>query len=459
MWTAGRTLRGMAARSWASSITTAIGVSAGAAAAQLGLGYGLGIIAWIPKSEESSHDIWVNSLTWVAWLAATSTVVGALCADRLSPLNVPVSRGVETAGAKAVTIAWRVVVALAAAVGALITVPLVAVPARTPLPDNPVPYFTTAGYAVAGVIVGLIVAIAALSARPIATNVIATTAWLWTLAVVAVVDGVRAGSGFGTAQLGTWQFADASWTPEIVNLPPAALMLSIAFLFGFLAAFPAGRRGDNRIGVGISGAVGPALVAVSHLLATPNMTDWEPWSVFMIAPYAVLAGLVGSVIVALIGPKGAVRKERPVKAPREAKPPKPPKEKKERLSSAERKQRAEAELSDWTKALAATEASDEDFEDDVKDEPKKRDDESATVSASASSSGYERPAGTTYSSSDSQRAYAEDTGDTESSGGGVATTTSTASGRASVKEPLWPSRDEKPATATKPASTPKKKKR
>jgi hypothetical protein len=451
MWTAGRTLRGMAARSWASSITTAIGVSAGAAAAQLGLGYGLGIIAWVPKSDQGSQDIWVNSLTWVAWLAATSTVVGALCADRLSPLNVPVSRGVETAGAKAVTIAWRVVVALAAAVGALITVPLVAVPARTPLPDNPVPYFTTAGYAMAGVIVGLIVAIAALSARPIAANVIATTAWLWTLAVVAVVDGVRAGSGFGTAQLGTWQFAEANWMPEIVNLPPAALMLSIAFLFGFLAAFPAGRRGDNRIGVGVSGAAGPALIALSHLLATPNITDWEPWSVFMIAPYAVLAGLVGSVIVALIGPKGAVRKERPAKAPKEAKAPKPPREKKERVSAAERKKRAEAELSDWTKALAATEASD-DLEDNSEDEPKKRDTESATVNAGAS--GYERPAGTTYSSSDSQRAYAEDTGDTESSGGGVATTTTTASGRASVKEPVWPSRDEKPAP-----STSKKKKR
>jgi hypothetical protein len=435
----------MAARSWASSITTAIGVSAGAAAAQLGLGYGLGIIAWVPKSDQGSPDIWVNSLTWVAWLAATSTVVGAMVADRLSPLSMPVSRGVETAGARAVTIAWRVVVALAASVGALITVPLVAVPARTPRPDNVAPYFTAAGYAVAGVIVGLIIAIAALSARPIAANVIATTAWLWTLAVVAVIDGVRAGSGLGTAQLGTWQFAEANWMPEIANLPPAVLMLAIAFLFGFLAAYPAGRRGDNRIGVGISGGVGPALVAVAHLLATPSMTDWEPWSVFMVAPYTVLAGLVGSVIVALIGPKGA-RKERPVKAPKEAKP---PKEKKERLSAAERKKRAEAELSDWHKTLASTEASDDDFA----EEPTPRDEESDAIKVGAS--GYERPSGTTYSS-DSQRAYAEDTGDAESSGGGVATTTTTntattntASGRASVKEPLWPERDEKPPTTSK----------
>ncbi|MEK8108800.1 hypothetical protein NKG94_35735 [Micromonospora sp. M12] len=33
----------------------------------------------------------------------------------------------------------------------------------------------------------------------------ATAAWLWLLAVVSVIDGVRVGRGLTGAQLGTWQ--------------------------------------------------------------------------------------------------------------------------------------------------------------------------------------------------------------------------------------------------------------
>ena len=50
----------------------------------------------------------------------------------------------STPGAHALTAAWRIVIALSAAVGALIIVPLVAVPSRTPRPDNVAPYFTPA---------------------------------------------------------------------------------------------------------------------------------------------------------------------------------------------------------------------------------------------------------------------------------------------------------------------------
>src|SRR5258706_4113536 len=134
----------MAARSWATSISMAIGVAAGAGAAQLGVGYGLGIISWQPT--DASATTWVNSLAWVTWLAATSTVFGALFADRLSSVTTPVNPGTENVGARAVTVAWRVVIRLSAAVGALITVPLAALPPPTPRPDNPVPSFTPGGH-------------------------------------------------------------------------------------------------------------------------------------------------------------------------------------------------------------------------------------------------------------------------------------------------------------------------
>jgi L-cysteine desulfidase len=73
----------MAARSWITSIGTALGVAAGAGAAQLGIGYGLNIVTWAPATdEETARTLWLASLAWVAWLAANSTVIGALCADR-----------------------------------------------------------------------------------------------------------------------------------------------------------------------------------------------------------------------------------------------------------------------------------------------------------------------------------------------------------------------------------------
>src|SRR3954467_8930315 len=103
-------LRGMAARSWATSISTAVGVAAGAGAAQLGLGYGLGIISWQPTG--SSATVWVSSLAWVTWLAASPPVIGAICADRLAGSGAPVPADPDSAGGQALIIAWRVVIAL-----------------------------------------------------------------------------------------------------------------------------------------------------------------------------------------------------------------------------------------------------------------------------------------------------------------------------------------------------------
>jgi hypothetical protein len=421
----------MAARSWATSISTAIGVAAGAAAAQLGIGYGLGIISWQPVNTNATT--WVNSLAWVTWLAATSTVFGALFADRLSGTGRPAGPGLETPGARAVTVAWRLVIALAAAVGALITVPLVALPSRAPRPDNVAPYFTTGGYAVAGVIVGLVVALGALTAGAIAANVIASTAWLWTLGVVAVADAVRLGGDLaGSAQLATWQFTDAVWVRGMVNLPGALLMLAVALVIGVLAAWPSGRRGDNRVGVAISGAAGPLLVAAAYFLAAPGLSARDQHlSAFVMAPYAVLAGLAGSVLVSAIGPKGARAEAR---ARRQS-------------TDVDRNARSAAELTDWTQALAAADAAD-----------------AATTPQPATPAALPGPRQTADTGSAGRaehldedayapsRAYASDTVEPGIEPEPVSTgAAGTATGRAAVKEPLWPAQ-QTPATArpTKP---------
>src|SRR5256885_9633785 len=104
----------MAARGWGGSIALAVGVAAGMAAAQLGVVYGLGIMAWNASTDPAGESAWLASLAWTTWIAATSTVLGAVVADRLSagaPGAPPRRRSATAAGAVATT-AWRLVVAL-----------------------------------------------------------------------------------------------------------------------------------------------------------------------------------------------------------------------------------------------------------------------------------------------------------------------------------------------------------
>lgn len=307
-----RTLRGMAARGWGGTIATATGVAAGAGAAQLGLGYGLNIIAWQPDSGATGDGAWVASLAWATWISATSAVVGAICADRLSvPPTVRFRGDSRSYPARMTTGLWRLALALAAAVGALVTVPLVAVPARAAVrADTFTPQTTAAGYAVVGVLLGLVIAVGALASRAVAANVIATASWLWLLALVAVVDGVAAGRGLATAQLGVWQFsAEGPWFRN-VYLPGALLTFGAALLIGALAPLPAARRGDNPVGVAISGAIGPLLVAAAYFLAAPGLGTVAPREVsaYWVAPYAVIAGLAGSVAIAALAPRLEARR-------------------------------------------------------------------------------------------------------------------------------------------------------
>ncbi|MFD0972824.1 hypothetical protein [Plantactinospora endophytica] len=297
----------MAARGWGASVATAIGVAAGAGAAQLGFGYGLGIIAWLPSGDGNSEAAWVASLTWAAWIAATSTVAGAICAHRLSGGGRRSATG--RAGGPPPTLAtflWRAVLAVSSAIGALVTVVLVAVPARAAVRvDGPSPQTVAAGYAVLGVLLGLLMAIWAISSPAVAGNVLGTVCWLWALAVIAVVDGVLSGQGLASAQLGVWQLTsdgERFWFREYFYWPGAALSLGSALVIGALAARSAARRPVSRVGAAVSGIGGPLLVAVAYFLAAPRLVGIRPEQVsaHLMAPYAVVAGLAGSALMAAL---------------------------------------------------------------------------------------------------------------------------------------------------------------
>ncbi|MEV6811479.1 hypothetical protein [Micromonospora sp. NPDC051296] len=326
----------MARQGWGGSIATAAGVAAGAGAAQLGFGYGLGILNWAPAETTAGTAAWVASLIWATWIAATSTIFGAVCAQRLHDRRSAVSRPDAGPDGTAVPLAgravdpspatgtsrdggnggvWWIALAGAAGMGALITVLLVAVPARVAVvPDTPSPRDMAAGYAAVGVLVGALVALWALRCRAAATNVIATAGWLWLLAVVAVVDSVLAGRGLTTAQLGIWQLSSGSdqfWIRDYFYWPGAVLSLGSALLIGTLAARRGVREAGRRVGATASGAAGPLLVAVAYFLAVPRLTAISPEQVsaHLIAPYAVIVGIGGSVLVAALAQRAARREQ------------------------------------------------------------------------------------------------------------------------------------------------------
>ncbi|RUL91525.1 MULTISPECIES: hypothetical protein [Micromonospora] len=314
----------MARQGWGGSIATAVGVAAGAGAAQLGFGYGLGILNWAPAEPTAGTAAWVASLIWATWIAATSTVFGAVCAQRLRDrrpaLSTPDVESAADPGRLPATDGrggdslWFIALAGAAALGALITVLLVAVPARVAVvPDTPSPRDMAAGYAAVGVLVGALVALWSLRCRAAATNVIATAGWLWLLAVVAVLDSVLAGRGLTTAQLGIWQLSsdsDQFWIRDYFYWPGAILSLGSALVIGALAARRGVRDADRRVGATASGAAGPLLVAVAYFLAVPRLTAINPEQVsaHLIAPYAAIVGVGGSVLVAALAQRSARRR-------------------------------------------------------------------------------------------------------------------------------------------------------
>src|SRR5262249_8531044 len=151
-------------------------------------------MAWPVGTDAAGERSWLSSLAWTTWIAATATVLGAVIADRLSaglpgaapPRRRPSAPGQVPAGLT--TTAWRLALSLTAALGGLLTVALVAVPARaTHRPTTIPPQMIAGGYALIGVAVGALVAVAALSARAIAANVVITTTYLWLLAIGSVI--------------------------------------------------------------------------------------------------------------------------------------------------------------------------------------------------------------------------------------------------------------------------------
>jgi hypothetical protein len=305
----------MADKGWTSQAATAAGIAAGAGAAQLGLGYGLGVITW-PVTATESDSVWLGSLGWATWITASATVLGAVIAGRLRSGHPGRWRAL-----------WRFALAVSSALGALVSVALVALPAREAVRDDTLsPQVVAGGYALAGLLAGLVIAFWAVSSGPVAANLIGTAIWLWTLAIAGVVTEL-AGGGESATYLTSWQFAESVSPVHYGGIywPSALLTLGAAFAIGLVAAGPAVARGEFGLGTAISGAVGPLLVAFSFLTLAPQLTAamGPLQSAYLIAPYAVLAGIGGSALAVGIGKGWRSRMDHARKPALPAAPPPP----------------------------------------------------------------------------------------------------------------------------------------
>jgi len=281
-----RNLPAMSMRVWVKPLGTTLGVAAAAAAAQLGIAYGIAILLWAKDFNDPGQGAWAANLTWVCWLAATSVVLGVVIGPRVASAGLP--RSLVAQFATVVT----------AAVGALVTVPLVGIPARYAVAaGDDSPATTAIRIALVGVLLGAVVAVGVLLGRPLEWNTLATTGLLWLLALGSVLVSLGRGEPPDTARLAVWNFADQpGWFAVI------APMLTGALLLGVGLALLAKREGHNRVAVAVCGAPGPLVVAVAYLVAGPGSRPetGEQFLPYLAAPYAVLTGLLGSLLVAAI---------------------------------------------------------------------------------------------------------------------------------------------------------------
>jgi hypothetical protein len=255
------------------------------AAAQLGVGNGLGILD-TPLSLSAMRG-WGHALTWVAFMFAVGVAGGVVVGRRALRRPRPTT----------LTVWARVAAAGAAGLGAAAALPLVWLPVRVNQPTvDPRAEATMAVTAGVGVLVGMALAVAALSWKSVTAAITIATAWVWLFALASVglaaKDHVRVNPRLGVLDAPRLIPAHAWW------LGPY-LMVGIAALVGLLVAASAGWKRTGWSGIVLSGLAGPALVASAYLSTGWGVSgDTEDAAPYVASLLAVGAGILTSMAVA-----------------------------------------------------------------------------------------------------------------------------------------------------------------
>lgn len=277
----------MAFRTWVKLLGAALGIAALAGASQLGIAYGLGILRLTRVLDVATRDQWTAQLAWVAWLAMTSAVLGALAGGRVRQHL----RGPATAGT-------HIALAVAAGAGAAVVVPLTMQPARTAQIAGVHPVFVIGVCAAFGALVGAFAAYAALAHVVARWSMTAVGIAIWVIALVAVAPSLTPGP-LPAVRLGVF---DAGFSPAVTQRTALFTMPALALLIGAAHGWAARRREMPTLTIALAGLPGPALLTVAYLIAGPGSGPDR----YQVVPYwaamtATGAGVLGSVLAAVIG--------------------------------------------------------------------------------------------------------------------------------------------------------------
>lgn len=281
----------MAFRTWAKLFGATLGAGAAGGASQLGLAYGLGVLRLTRVVDVTARDQWMAQLAWVTWIAMTSAVIGAMVGRRALPRD---------AGAFT-----RLVAAVSSAVGAAVVVPLTMEPARTAQIAGVRPVFIIGVCAALGAALGIVAAYAALSRAVARWNLTALSAGVWAIAIISVAPSLSPSKPLPATRLGV---IDASFLSDSVTQRTALFtMPALALICGIAVGVSARRRAMSTLDVALSGLAGPALLTLAYLVAGPGAGDQR----YQVVPYwaamtAAGAGVLGSVLVAVLSRGPAV---------------------------------------------------------------------------------------------------------------------------------------------------------
>jgi hypothetical protein len=283
----------MALRTWSRVLLTALGMAAAAGAGQLGFAYGLGIVRFARGFLAGAEHHWPGQLAWVAWFAMVATVVGAVAAERVAARHE-----------LRLALPGRAGVAAVAALGAAIIAPLTMQPARVAQIAPAInPVLTVGLTAVLGAIAGTFAATAVLSARAAAWNVAALTGAVWFLALMSVAPSLGPQDALPTVRLGVLDLPSlAPGTTRalaLIGIPGLALVAGAA-----TAGIARWQGGHHPIVMAVCGAAGPGMLGLAYLLGGPGEAS-EQTAPYWAAIIAIAAGLLGSVLLAVVPAPGA----------------------------------------------------------------------------------------------------------------------------------------------------------
>jgi hypothetical protein len=288
-------------RFWLRAFVVAFSTAALLGAAQLGLAYGLEAIEFDRNFSGVEND-WNIHLTWIVWFAMCSVVGGtafAMSHGRLLARRV----GIASRHTDGVGITLRAIAAAGAGIGALVAMlPLTVYPAlsaKIPALDAGI---TMALNVNTSLVIAIVLAGVTAANRPLSTSMMVFTFAAWILAVVSTLNTlpVMGRLYVDPVRLGVLDIGRLDPVPRAYLTMPV-----LAFVLGAIVAFASRAKRHSRVLTAVSGATGPLLIALAYLMGGPGLSRelTNQADAYLGAMVAVVAGLVPSVLVALLPPR------------------------------------------------------------------------------------------------------------------------------------------------------------